>query len=88
MTYRLETTPQFDKQLLKLGQTAAKQITQWLIDNIAETANPRQRGKSLKYALKEYWRYRIGDYRVLAKIEDNKMLVLAVEVGHRSKVYK
>ncbi|MDR1998068.1 MAG: type II toxin-antitoxin system RelE/ParE family toxin [Candidatus Margulisbacteria bacterium] len=87
MVYRLETTPQFDKQLLKLGNSAAKRIVKWLLDNIDGTDDPRRSGKRLKHELKEYWRYRIGAYRVLARIDDARLFVLAVETGHRSKVY-
>jgi mRNA interferase RelE/StbE len=85
--YLLDTTPQFDKQIKKL-KSDGKKIVNWLIKNVDNQPNPRIHGKKLANNFKEYWRYRIGKYRVLCKIEDNKLLVIAVKVGKRDEIYK
>lgn len=76
------------KSLRKLDRTAAERIVTWLEALIVERADPRASGKALTGELAEFWRYRIGDYRVLAHIEDEAVTVLVVEVGHRSSVYR
>jgi mRNA interferase RelE/StbE len=88
LPYSLKTTPRFEKQLRKLGKSNAIKILKWLKIYIDNSEDPRKHGKQLKHHLKEYWRYRIEDYRVLAKIEDELMIILAVEVGHRKNIYK
>lgn len=56
--------------------------------NIEGCENPREKGKPLKGNLKNQWRYRIGNYRILCRIEDYEVLVLVLNVGHRKEVYK
>ncbi|AEQ51969.1 addiction module toxin, RelE/StbE family [Pelagibacterium halotolerans B2] len=55
---------------------------------VARLDDPRQAGSALMGQLSGYWRYRIGDYRVLCRIIDGELLVLVVEVGHRREVYR
>ncbi|MGY3745833.1 type II toxin-antitoxin system RelE family toxin [Vagococcus salmoninarum] len=88
MTYRVRTTEQFDKQLSKLDKFASRTILKWLAKNLEGVANPRSIGKRLVGNYSGKWRYRVGDYRVICKIEDEELIVLALEVGHRKKVYK
>lgn len=85
--YRVETTPKFDRQLAKLDKFTARMILKWLSKNIDNTDNPKKFGKSLVGNHNGKWRYRIGDYRVICKIEENELIVLALEVGHRRKIY-
>ena len=75
------------KELRKLGPDASRRILAFLDNRIQETDNPRQFGKALKGELGEFWRYRVGDYRVLCKIEDDVLIVLVVKIGHRRDIY-
>ncbi|MBD5780983.1 type II toxin-antitoxin system RelE/ParE family toxin [Pelagicoccus sp. NFK12] len=75
------------KQLRKLGPEASRRVIAFLDERIKDSADPRQFGKALRGELGEFWRYRVGDYRVLCRIEDGEFVVLVVKVGHRSDVY-
>ena len=73
--------------LKKLDANDRKIIINWLEKNIDNSSDPRQFGKSLKGNLKEYWRYRIGKYRVIVLINDNELCVLTIDAGHRKDIY-
>jgi len=75
------------EQLLRLDRSVGRRIRTYLVDVVA-TGDPRSRGHSLTGSLAGYWRYRVGDYRVIAQIEDDHLIVLAVAIGHRSEIYK
>lgn len=75
------------KELRKLGPDASRRILSYLDERIRGAADPRQLGKVLRGELGDYWRYRVGDYRILCKIEDEVLIVLVVKVGHRRDVY-
>ena len=85
MSYAIRFTPNAAKQVRKLDPTAAKRIRSFLEQKIAQLDNPRLLGKKLVY--EEFWRYRVGDYRILTNIDDDQILILIVEVAHRRKVY-
>jgi Cytotoxic translational repressor of toxin-antitoxin stability system len=87
MNYSLETTSRFDKQLKKLDRFEAITILKWLSKNIDGTSDPRKTGKALVGNHAGKWRYRIGNYRVIVRIDDNELIILALEVGHRRGVY-
>lgn len=74
------------KQLKKLDGQFQRAIIQEMND-IATLDNPRQRGKALKANLSGLWRYRVGDYRVICDIQDAKILITVLRVGHRKNVY-
>ena len=76
------------KQLKKLDKATAALITGWLRKNIEGCTNPRAHGKPLVANHAGEWRYRVGDYRVLCEIQDSNVIVLVLEVGHRSAVYR
>lgn len=86
MVWRIEFTPDAEKQLAGLGTSEARRIAAFLKERA--TQNPRAAGDRLKGRLREFWRYRVGHYRILAKILDEQVLVLVVRIGHRSSVYK
>jgi mRNA interferase RelE/StbE len=88
MIYRLETTPKFDKQLKKIDKVCQRQIVEYLLNNIDGTENPRAFGKGLTGNRRSFWRYRIGNYRVICDIQDSKCIVLALETGHRKDIYR
>lgn len=73
--------------LRKLDRPAQTQIVGYLDDRIAGTEDPSRFGKPLRGRQHGYWRYRVGDDRLIARIERQRMHVLAVKVGHRSTVY-
>ncbi|MFC0757885.1 type II toxin-antitoxin system RelE family toxin [Enterococcus faecalis] len=87
MSYRLEFTPDVKKQLKKIDKYQATLLTRWLYRNIDGTANPREHGKALSANRAGQWRYRIGNYRVIVEIEDERLVVTAIQVGHRRNVY-
>ena len=80
MAWRIELTDEAVKQLKKIGHADAKRIQ--------PLEDPRQLGKPLTGQLGELWRYRVGNYRLIASIEDDEIRVLVVRIGHRSKVYR
>lgn len=87
MTYTIETTEKFEKQLKKLDRFESVTILKWLAKNIEGTTDPRQVGKGLVGNHKGKWRYRVGNYRIIVKIDDQKLIILALEVGHRKNIY-
>ena len=86
--YQVMYEKQMIKDLRKLDPEQRKLILAWISKNLMHTENPRQHGKALKGELKDYWRYRIGDYRLLADIDDEKVCIFAIKVAHRKDVYK
>ncbi|MEI0749779.1 type II toxin-antitoxin system RelE/ParE family toxin [Brachyspira pulli] len=74
------------KSLEKLDRNIQKRILDFLSD-LETLEKPRVKGKSLKGELKEYWRYRVGDYRILSKIIDNELIILVIDIGHRKDIY-
>ena len=85
--YSIKTTERFDKQFKKLDRSVQIMVKNWITKHLVGTQNPRAQGKNLSGNLKDYWRYRIGDYRILAEIRDNELVIIAVSIEHRSKVY-
>ena len=63
-------------------------IMGWIRKNLEGCTDPRQHGKGLTANRSGEWRYRIGDYRLIAEIQDNKILILILHIGHRSEIYK
>ena len=86
MTWQIEFTPSAVKQLKKIGPEHGKRITRFLRNNIVN--DPRSHGKVLKGSLREFWRYRVGDFRILVQLQEQKLMVLVVHVGHRKDVYR
>ena len=76
------------RDLRKLGHQAQRLILRYLRERIATADHPRRFGHALTGDLKGLWRYRVGDYRIVAKIEDDRFIVLVVTVGHRREVYE
>ena len=87
MKYSVILTERAKIQLSKLDKPVAKLITSWLRKNLQGCENPRAHGKALTANHSGQWRYRIGDYRVIAEIQDDKVIIMIVEIGHRRNVY-
>ncbi len=77
-----------ERQLRKLDRQVQMRILDWLTDRIEGCKNPRHFGEPLKGDLAGLWRYRVGDYRILCEIQDQKIVVLVLTIGHRRQIYK
>lgn len=87
MTYRVEYTQAAVKQLKKMDRSVASFVLSFIESKLVDCENPRLHGKALHGDLNDIWRYRVGDYRILAKIEDAVLLIIVVEIGHRRDIY-
>ena len=76
------------KTLKKIDRYQSRLILSWIESNLHGCSNPRIHGKSLAGDKKGHWRYRIGAYRIIAKIDDNKIIIEIINIGHRRDVYK
>lgn len=88
MTFKVEYTSKALKQLKKLDKQTSSLIISYIEKNLSNCSDPRKFGKSLQGNLKDKWRYRVCNYRILAKIEDEKIVIVILEVGHRSSIYR
>lgn len=86
MAWRIELTAAAEKSLAKLGTAPGRRVVKSL-RQIAALDDPRQRGKALTGDLTGLWRWRFGDYRVIARIEDRTVVIVVIAVGHRREVY-
>ncbi len=77
-----------ERQLRKLDRPVQKRILDWLNERIEGCKNPRHFGDPLKRDPAGLWRYRVGDYRILCEIQDQKIVVLVLTIGHRRQIYK
>ncbi len=87
MIYQLTTTDKFDKAFKKLDRQTQKMIKAWIDKNLIDCENPRIHGRGLTANRSGQWRYRVGDYRILAEIMDNKLVLVLIDVGHRGMIY-
>lgn len=85
--YSVDYTPQAYKALKKLDRSTRTLLLKWIEKNLVGCANPRQHGKALTANRSGQWRYRVGDYRLIAEIEDDKIIILILAVGHRREIY-
>ncbi len=88
MKYRLVLSERFKKEFRKLDKYTQRIIRSWMSSHIADCADPRSFGKALTANRSGQWRYRIGDYRIICAIEDDKLIILALTVGHRKEIYR
>ena len=87
MAWRIELSREAEKSLAKLGAEAARRIAKGLRE-VAALDSPRQRGKAMSGNYAGYWRYRFGEHRVIARIDDGRIVILVIAVGHRREVYR
>ena len=88
MKYTVEYTKRAIKQLKKLDKQTSALLLGWIEKSLVDCDNPRQFGKGLTANRKGEWRYRIGDYRLVADIQDDKIVILILNIGHRRDIYK
>ena len=77
-----------DKDLEKLGSRDRERILRFIHERLAATEDPRRIGEALGGSLSEFWKYRVGDYRIISRIEDQTVTVLVVRIGNRRDVYR
>lgn len=89
MAWRFEFSPAADRELGKLDPQHAKRVLKFLFERVATLDDPRSIGEALKGAsLGTFWKYRVGDYRIICAIEDDALRVLVVRIGNRREVYR
>lgn len=86
--YKVVFADKIKKDLKKLDTQTLKALFNWIEKNLQNTTEPRLKGKALTGNKKGYWRYRIGDYRLITRIEDKKLIIIAINFKHRREVYK
>ena len=87
MIYKVKFTKRALKDLKKLARHTAALILGWIRKNLENCENPRSHGKGLTANRSGEWRYRVGNYRILAQIDDNKIIILLLNIGHRRDIY-
>ena len=87
MKYSVETSLRFEKEFKKLDKYTQLMIKAWIDKNLEDCEDPRRIGKGLTANRSGQWRYRIGDYRLICQIEDARLVILALNIGHRREVY-
>jgi len=89
MAWKVELDPAAERELSKLDPPVARRILAFLHDRVAVLDDPRSIGEALKGSkLGEFWKYRVGDYRIISRIEDGALCVLVVKIGNRREVYR
>jgi mRNA interferase RelE/StbE len=89
LIWRIEFAESVAKQLRKLDPATARRLTRYLRERIAPLQDPRSIGAALKGdELGQFWKYRVGDYRIIVEIVDREMRIVVVRVGHRRGVYR
>ena len=83
---RIQYTETVRKQLKKLDKTIQKRILDYM-DEVGRLENPRSRGKALVENMRGLWRYRVGDYRVICEIQESRIIISVLKIGHRKNIY-
>ncbi len=89
MAWKVELSAEVDRQLGKLDPQVTRRILRFLHERVARLENPRSIGEALHGSrLGEFWKYRVGDYRLICSIEDKFVLILVLRIGHRREIYE
>ena len=88
LAWTVEFSSGAERQLRKLDSATARRLGLYLRKLVAETTDPRERGKSLTGPMTGLWRYRVGDYRIVCELVEQRLVVLVVQLGHRSRIYE
>lgn len=86
--YQLKILESVEKELKKLDKQTVRIIKNWIVKNLVCVENPMVKGRALKGNLEGIWRYRVGDYRLFARIEDDTMIIFLIDIGHRREIYR
>ncbi len=88
MAWTIEYTESARRQLRKLDKSSARRILDYMDERIAPLEDVRSLGKALRGPLGEFWRYRVGEYRIICELHDRKLCVMVVRVGDRKDIYR
>jgi mRNA interferase RelE/StbE len=89
MAWKIELSATADRELDELDAQHRRRILKILHERIAKLDDPRSLGEALHGSrLGEFWKYRIGPYRLICKIEDDRLVVLVLRIGHRKEIYR
>ncbi len=89
MAWKVELSVEADRELSKLDAPQRTRILKFLGERVAKLDDPRSLGQALHGSrLGEFWKYRVGPYRLICKIEDNLLIVLVLRIGHRREIYR
>ena len=86
--WKVDFSKEATKTFFKLDKPIQILISSWIYNHLLKTDDPRLYGKPLTGNLKGYWRYRVGDYRLICSIHDYIMTIEIISVGHRKEIYK
>ena len=88
MAWTIEYDPRVERDLRGLDKRIQREILDYMDSRIALSDDPRSLGKALRHSKKGLWRYRVRDYRIICEIQQERVVVLVVAIGHRSKIYE
>ena len=89
MVWAIEFDEAAKKELAKLDRQVAKRLLDFFLQRVISLKDPRSVGQALKGSkLGEFWKYRVGDFRIIARIQDQKMIILILRVGNRREIYR
>lgn len=89
MVWRIDFDPAVERELRKLDPQIVRRILKFLNERVATLDDPRSIGEALSGSrLGEFWKYRVGDYRIISSIEDGALRILVVRIGNRREVYR
>ncbi len=89
MDWTIEFDPAAERELAKLDPPVARRVLRFLHQRLRPLDNPRQLGSPLHgQQLGDYWKYRVGDHRIIARIEDTQIRILVLRIGHRRSIYR
>jgi mRNA interferase RelE/StbE len=88
MAWKIEFEPAARRELNKLDKPVARRILKFLQERVGELDDPRRIGERLQGTLSEFWKYRVGDYRLICSLRDDRLVVVVLRIGHRSEIYK
>ena len=88
MTWRIEYLRSAQKSADRLDAQTRKRIRTYLHERVAQTDDPRKLAKPLAGRFAPYWRFRVGDYRIICEIQDDRLIVLVIAIGHRRDIYQ
>ena len=87
MAYKIKFTKTAEKDLAKRDKQSAQRIIKFLKERVSVSDNPKSLGKQLTGSLKHFWRFRVGDYRIICDINDDELVILTLRIGHKKEVY-
>jgi mRNA interferase RelE/StbE len=88
MAWQIDFDPAAERELNKLDKPVRHRILKFLCERVGKLDDPRRIGQRLQGSLSEFWKYRVGDYRLICSLEDARLVVLILSIGHRREVYK